>query len=988
MTASHVVSDTGTTLQAGRDVTIAAAQETSSEQHYRKETKSGIFGGGGGIGFTIGSRMQSADQTGTHTTAAASTVGSVGGDVNIIAGNAYQQVGSDVMAPKGDVNVVAKEVQIVEARETGSSATEQRFKQSGLSVSIGSPVISAIQTADNMADAARNTSRGRMQALAAAATALNVKNSVGELQGAAKALAGGDPSKAASISVSLGSSKSQSNTAQTSDSARGSTVKAGGHVNIVAQGAGADSSILVRGSDITAGQDANLAAEGDIRLQAAQNTASLSGRSSSSSGSIGVSVGGQTGITISASKGRGNQAGDDLTHTNTHIAAGNSVTLQSGGDTTLKGAVVSGKQVVAEVGGDLKLESLQGSSSYASRNQTVGGSLTISPAGVPIGGGLNAGQSKVNSNYQSVTEQSGIQAGDGGFQVNVKGDTDLKGAVIASNQTAVEQGKNRFNTEGALTTSDLHNSAHYEGQAVGVNASVGNDAGKFGVKGVGAGVGQDSGSAQGTTTAGISGIAGDQSVRTGDATGIERIFDQNKVQREIDAQVAITAEFGKQASKAVGDYAQAQTEEARRLREQARAESDPQRRSELETQAKKLEDAWGDNGSLRLAAHTVIGGLTGGVGGAAGAAVGTLTAPAVAHALSDAGITGTLADVLTAAASTAAGAVVGGTSGAAAAGNEVTNNYLTHNQAREKDRKLANAKTDEERKQIAQEYKQLDETQRKEAGMCLVNDQCRSVFDKESLKSVLAELNTACSPPRYCTADEKASIQELNQFYAIRNSVKPDTMFEEILLGNKIISSAFKGVVALYGRLTAETATIYSKPLGVVSDFEGKAVKVFEAAPQYGYKVEGNISATGANLENSAAQFVKDEAGKDFIGILSSKTGNNNGIDIAYAKMVNGQPQLVIGEAKAGDSALTALGESKMGTLNRNLNVIRDSIENTVKDADTKKILLDQLRDKTYQVELYTSVNNAAKTAGRVDDVLLQRMGTTVSRVVTFERVK
>ena len=59
----------------------------------------------------------------------------------------------------------------------------------------------------------------------------------------------------------------------------------------------------------------------------------------------------------------------------------------------------------------------------------------------------------------------------------------IKGAVIASNQTALEQDKNRFSTAGALATSDLHNSAHYDGQAVGVNASVGNDAGKFGVKG-------------------------------------------------------------------------------------------------------------------------------------------------------------------------------------------------------------------------------------------------------------------------------------------------------------------------------------------------------------------------------------------------------------------------------------------------------------------------------------------------------------------------
>ncbi|MDH1477633.1 hemagglutinin repeat-containing protein [Comamonas thiooxydans] len=664
VTGSHVVSDTGTTLQAGRDVTIAAAQETSSEQHYRKETKSGIFGGGGGIGFTIGSRMQSTDQAGTRTTAAASTVGSVGGDVNIVAGNAYKQVGSDVMAPGGDVNVVTKDVQIVEARETGNSATEQRFKQSGLSVSIGSPVISAIQTADNMADAARNTSSGRMQALAAAATALNVKNSAGELQGAAQALAGGDPSKAASISISLGSSKSQSNTAQTSDSARGSTVKAGGHVNIVAQGAGPDSSILVRGSDITAGQDATLAAEGDIRLQAAQNTASLSGSSSSSSGSIGVSVGQQTGITVSASKGRGNQAGDDLTHTNTHVEAGNSVTLQSGGDFSLKGAVVSGKQVVADVGGNLNIESLQDSSSYASRNQSAGGSLTISPVGVPIGGGLNAGKSKVNSNYQSVTEQSGIQAGDGGFQVNVKGDTDLKGAVIASSQTALEQGKNHFSTGGAVTTSDLHNSAHYDGQAVGVNASVGNDAGKFGVKGVGAGVGQDSGSAQGTTTAGISGIAGDQSVRTGDATGIERIFDQNKVQREIDAQVAITAEFGKQASKAAGTYADQQAIAARRAGNEA--------------EAKK----WDEGGEYRSALHTGIGALTGGLGGAVGAALSASALPSIGESIAALNLPDGVRDALNAAIGTAFGAV-GGTSGAAAGLNQAGNNYISHSPFRQ-----------------------------------------------------------------------------------------------------------------------------------------------------------------------------------------------------------------------------------------------------------------------------------------------------------------
>ncbi|MEN9625521.1 MAG: hypothetical protein RJB17_2316, partial [Pseudomonadota bacterium] len=83
-------------------------------------------------------------------------------------------------------------------------------------------------------------------------------------------------------------------------------------------------------------------------------------------------------------------------------------------------------------------------------------------------------------------------------------------------------------------------------------------------------------------------------------------------------------------------------------------------------------------GKMRLAAHTVIGGLTGGASGAAGAAVGTLTAPAVADALSKAGVDPNVAKGLTALASTAAGAAVGGTVGGVAAFNEVVNNYLYH----------------------------------------------------------------------------------------------------------------------------------------------------------------------------------------------------------------------------------------------------------------------------------------------------------------------
>ena len=91
-----------------------------------------------------------------------------------------------------------------------------------------------------------------------------------------------------------------------------------------------------------------------------------------------------------------------------------------------------------------------------------------------------------------------------------------------------------------------------------------------------------------------------------------------------------------------------------------------------------MEADWGDHGSKRLLAHTVVGGLTGGSDGALGAMVGTLTAPTVAQALHEAGVEGPLASGLIALAGTTVGALAGGLDGAGSAYNEVMNNYLNH----------------------------------------------------------------------------------------------------------------------------------------------------------------------------------------------------------------------------------------------------------------------------------------------------------------------
>ncbi|MDD2451265.1 MAG: VENN motif pre-toxin domain-containing protein [Sulfurovum sp.] len=69
-----------------------------------------------------------------------------------------------------------------------------------------------------------------------------------------------------------------------------------------------------------------------------------------------------------------------------------------------------------------------------------------------------------------MNEQSGVVAGDGGYQVTVAEHTDLKGGIITSTQKAEAEGLNSFST-GILSVSDVENHMHYEGDSIGISAT-------------------------------------------------------------------------------------------------------------------------------------------------------------------------------------------------------------------------------------------------------------------------------------------------------------------------------------------------------------------------------------------------------------------------------------------------------------------------------------------------------------------------------------
>ncbi|MBP1315283.1 hemagglutinin repeat-containing protein [Herbaspirillum sp. 1130] len=502
VTGSNVVSTRGTQIAAAGDVNIVAASDKSDSTHVRNEVTSGLFSGGG-FGVTIGKQEMDNKNRTVSSTAVSSTVGSTEGNVSISAGSGYKQVGSNVMAPKGDIDILARQISILAATDSERNTQDVVFKQSGLTLQITSPVLSAIQTVQQMKKAAEKTTDGRMQALAGVTGGLAASNAYDAVKAGqgqtiytkdaqgniidqkdGQIVTGENPdgtlksrdANAAdkvggiNLSISLGASKNESHAQSSASTARGSTVAAGGNVNLTATGGGVASNIVVQGSDIKAGVNATLKADNEVRLEAAQSTTEQHSTNKGMSGAIGVSIG-TSGLlfTASASGSRGHGDGSDVTQVNTHVGAGNKLTIVSGTDTTIKGAVVSGKQVVMDVGtsgrGNLNIESLQDTSTYKSNQQSLGGSISVGMG--QMSGSINYSKSSTNSNYASVMEQSGVKTGDGGFQINVRGNTDLKGAVIASSDKAVADNKNNLSTQ-TLTQSDIKNSAEYDAQSVGI----------------------------------------------------------------------------------------------------------------------------------------------------------------------------------------------------------------------------------------------------------------------------------------------------------------------------------------------------------------------------------------------------------------------------------------------------------------------------------------------------------------------------------------
>jgi len=175
----------------------------------------------------------------------------------------------------------------------------------------------------------------------------------------------------------------------------------------------------------------------------------------------------------------------------------------------------------------------------------------------------------MKSTYDSVQEQTGLFAGNGGFDVTVGRHTQLDGAVIASTASA---DKNSLDT-GTLGFSDLHNEADYKVSHTGISLSSSKPSGgDFSMGGM-ISAASNSGHAEGTTQAAVANgtiTVRDKANQKQDVANLSRntenandsispIFDKEKEQNRLKT-VGLISDIGSQAV----NIAQTQGEIAKR----------------------------------------------------------------------------------------------------------------------------------------------------------------------------------------------------------------------------------------------------------------------------------------------------------------------------------------------------------------------------------------------------------------------------------------
>ncbi|WP_410374631.1 hemagglutinin repeat-containing protein [Citrobacter freundii complex sp. CFNIH2] len=443
------------------DINVIAGRDTSHNENSGSSKTIGTLGGDGYSATAGFSREKhSSRDDATTESGQRSQLTSTNGNIIAQAGGDLSLSGTDVSAGKS-VSLSGENVLFDVSRDTRDGEAHSSSSQYGVTASAGGWAVDAAKAAETAARSAENGDDARLTAIKAGQAGTT----------AAQGMMTDSAVVKGKVSVTAGSS-SQDSRYHSTDT-QGTTINAGENVIINARNDIAGQGVQIGGKQVV------LDAGRDILLTASQNTHNSQSKNSGNQVSAGVGVsliGSQNGISIElgASQQKGKENSQSQSNTNSVIHAEEQLTVNSGRDTTLKGAELEGNRVVVNTGRDLTISSVQDTASYDSKQSSSGAGLSLCIPPLCYGassGNVSTSGENVTQSGKSVTDQSGIFAGKGGFDITVGNHTQLDGAVIAS---TADSGKNKLDT-GTLGWTDIHNESKTSGDShtVAISGSMG-----------------------------------------------------------------------------------------------------------------------------------------------------------------------------------------------------------------------------------------------------------------------------------------------------------------------------------------------------------------------------------------------------------------------------------------------------------------------------------------------------------------------------------
>ena len=541
VTGSNILGTKDVSVSAGNDVRTDSGEETQRDDVYQYSKKSGLMGTG--IGFTIGSKKVTDTLEGNSKTNVNTLIGSANGKISIDANNKAHLTSTDIIG-KDDIEVSASDITLDGKHDTVASKQVHEEKQSGLTVSLGGSIASALTTARGLQRKANSRDDKRLGALESLEAGKELKKGYSKIQEykkftpdfvrdeAQKSIASGilkeqkvkeidsllqsnkltDKTRKAlekerkrlaeeasyekakgyndlndingdqkqykenkrakkdglaNIHVSVGSSKSRSESRLDSSKYAGGHILSDNGIKLVTKPTTIDSGDILAIGETIRGESVKLDASRNLSLQAGTNTTTITDKYDNKGWSIGANLsvngGGLLGIDANYNNAKENGTTVKTTHLGT-VVQGNKVITNSESDTNIVGSKVYGDSIQSQIGGNLTIKSLQDSETYRGEKKNVG--FSISTNGTQLGGvSAEYSKGKMTSDYASVTEQAGLYAGSEGFDIITKGNTKLEGAVIDSKAKA---DKNKLSTN-SLTVEDIKNKAEYKSSNTGLS---------------------------------------------------------------------------------------------------------------------------------------------------------------------------------------------------------------------------------------------------------------------------------------------------------------------------------------------------------------------------------------------------------------------------------------------------------------------------------------------------------------------------------------